>query len=46
MLKEIYFNFHVALMQGVLTKRKTVQSFISDAMDFHVYSHRLNFIVK
>ena len=41
MQKETYFNFPVALMQGVLAGQKTVQSFLSDAIRFHVYSHSI-----
>ena len=39
MKKEIYFNFPIALMRGLLIGQKSVKSCLSDAMDFHVYSH-------
>lgn len=42
MQKETYFNFPVALMQGVLAGQKTVQSFLSDAVEFHIYSHSVS----
>ncbi len=35
----LYFNFPIELLQGVISKQKSLQNFLNEVLYFHIYSH-------